>query len=112
MFALRYEPALRGWSTRVHVASPVQVVIGLGGAPDHAGVEEQRERRSLQRRWRTGAAPVWLPQDLQQQCRDHRVDVDAVDGARNAGIEQRLHQGAVVVVEDVVLAAAPHQVPR
>jgi hypothetical protein len=48
---------------------------------------------------------VGLPQYLQQQRGDHRIDVHAVDVARDAGVEQRLHQRPVVVVEDVVLAA-------
>src|SRR4051794_18422338 len=60
LLPLSDEPALRGWGARIHVASPVQVVVGLGGASNHAGVEEQRERRRLQRRRRAGAAAVGL----------------------------------------------------
>src|SRR4051812_12839428 len=71
LLPLSHEAALRGWGARVHVASPVQVVVGLGGAPDHAGVEEERERGRFQCRCRAGAAAVGLPQDLQQQRCDH-----------------------------------------
>ena len=51
------------------------------------------------------AAAIALPQHLQQQRRDHRIDVDAVDVARHAGVEQRLHQRAIELMEHVVLAA-------
>src|SRR3954468_16380732 len=42
-FTSSHELALRGWGAGVHVAAPVQVVVRLGSAADHAGVEEQRE---------------------------------------------------------------------
>ena len=53
-----------------------------------------------------------LPQHLQQQRRDHRVDVHAVDVARDARVEQLLHQRAVERVEHVVLAALLEQLAR
>ncbi|MBK9685584.1 MAG: hypothetical protein IPO59_20705, partial [Betaproteobacteria bacterium] len=40
---------------------------------------------------------------------DDGVDIDAVDVARDAGVEQLLHHGVVVVQEDVVLATLGHQ---
>ena len=35
-----HEPALRGWCARIHVAAAVQVVVDLGGAAKHTGIEE------------------------------------------------------------------------
>ena len=58
------------------------------------------------------AGPVRLPKHLQQQCRDHRVDVDAVDGARHAALEHRLNQLAIVLVKDVIVAVLHHELTQ
>ena len=82
-----HEAALFLRRARVHVAAAVQVIVDLRGAAEHAGVEEDRERRRLQILLGRARRRGILPQHLQQQRRDHRIDVDAIDVARHAGVE-------------------------
>ena len=58
-------------------------------------------------RSRSLSAPtrVVLPQQSQQQCGDHGVDIDAENVGRGADVVERLDQMPVIVVEDVVVAA-------
>src|SRR4051812_36014750 len=73
----RHEAALRGLGAGVHVAAAVQMVVRLRRATEHPRVEEDGEGCRLQRLLREGAGAIGPPQHLQEQRRDHRVDVDA-----------------------------------
>src|SRR6516164_4156928 len=68
------ELAKRSRRPCIHVATPVEVVVDLGGAAEHARVEEDREGCGFQ----VGLADLcglqWLPQHLEQKRGDHRVD--------------------------------------
>ena len=46
-FVSNHEPALLERSTGIHVPAAVEVVVDLGGGPDHASVKEHVERRGL-----------------------------------------------------------------
>ena len=81
------------------------MVVDLGRAAEHAGIQEDREGRGFQFAFPDRAGLQRLPEHLEQQRRDHRVDVHAVGVARDTGVEQLLHQRLVEGVEDVALAA-------
>src|ERR1043166_6833876 len=98
------ELALGCCGARVHVLAAVQVGVYLGGAAEHAPEKKKGKSGSSQRPLRSRAAAVRLPQNLEQQGRNNRVDVDAVHVARDACVVECLHQRAIILVKHVVLA--------
>ena len=59
---------MAGRCARIHVPAVVQVVVDLGGAAEHMGVEEYRERRGLERPAGERSAAIRPRQDLQKQA--------------------------------------------
>ena len=73
-----HEAALGSGRAGVHVASPVQVIVDFRRASEHAGIKEDRERGGFQIGLGQFTTSQRLPQHLQQQRRDHRIDVHAI----------------------------------
>ena len=101
--------ALGRRGSRVHVPAAVEVVVDLGSASEHAGIKEDRERARLESLLGQFTVAVGLPQHLEEQSRDHCIDIDAVDIARHPAFVERPDEFLVVRVEDVVILAAPEQ---
>ena len=105
----RHEAAFRRRGARVHVAATVHVIVDLRRASEHSRVQEYGERRSFQRVRRILATAIGLPKHFQQQSGNDGIDIDAIDIARYAAVEQGLHQHAIELVEHVVFAALGEQ---
>src|SRR6266576_1133487 len=76
---LRDEPTLGSRRSGIHVATAVEVIVNFSSAADHPAIQEDRECRCLEVTLSERAALVVLPQQSQQECRYHGVDVDAED---------------------------------
>src|SRR5437762_2098522 len=105
----RHELHLRRGRPGVEISAAIHVIIDFGRAAEHSRIQEDREGCGFQRLLGKCAAPIRLPQHFEKQRGDHRIDVHAVNGARHAGVEQRLYERVVVLVEHVVFAALGEQ---
>ncbi len=83
----------------------MEVIVDFRGTAEHARVQKDRERCGFEIRLADVTASKRLPQHLQKQRGDHRIDIDAVDGARDARVEQCPYQRTVVRMKRVVLAS-------
>src|SRR3990167_4468426 len=102
---LRNVTALRSRSARIHVAATVDVIVDFARASGHATEQEGGERRHFHRAFAEFALAVARPQEFQQHRGDDGIDVNAEHICRHTVVVQGLHQGPVIVVEHVLLAA-------